>query len=63
MPHVQVMDVQKTDGNGRPVLRLTVRGHTVEAVFLAEPDTSTLPSVKTLLLDTYIRRISGCAAE
>ena len=51
MEKVQIVGVEKCDGEGT-VLRLSIRGHSVEAVFTAEENTEVFPKLKNMLLQT-----------
>lgn len=51
MEKIYIVGVEQCNASGT-VLRLSVRGHSVEAVFAAEQNRQVLPKIKSALLNT-----------
>lgn len=58
MGEITVDPTIKTDMDGRPMLRLIVRGHEVEARFSEEANEMIGPRLKQVLMDAYLRTLA-----
>ncbi len=56
MGKVCIVEVEKCNREGT-TLRLSVRGHSVEAVFASEQNHQVLPKIKNALLSTGLSRL------
>ena len=57
MEKVYIVGVEQCNATGA-VLRLYVRGHSVEAVFTSERNTKVLPKIKNTLLNTGLSSLT-----
>ena len=53
---VYIVEVEQCNATGA-VLRLSVRGHSVEAIFASEQNHQVLPKIKNALLNTGLSRL------